>query len=53
MVKALHRVAEIIGSGLSRVAIDATVTPRRLAELARYGIGAAWRSSSATVRRGG
>jgi hypothetical protein len=40
MVKALHRVAEILGSGLSRVAIDETVTPRRLAELARYGIGA-------------
>ena len=37
MVKALHRVAEITGSGLSRVDIDATVTPRRLAELARYG----------------
>jgi len=40
MVKALNRVAEIIGSGLSRVEIDATVTPRRLAELARYGMGA-------------
>ncbi len=40
MLKALHRVAEIIGSGLSRVRIDATVTPQRLAELARYGIGA-------------
>jgi hypothetical protein len=40
MVKALHRVAEIIGSGLSRVQLDASVTPRRLAELARYGMGA-------------
>ena len=40
MVKALHRVAEIIGSGLSRVELDASVTPRRLAELARYGMGA-------------
>jgi hypothetical protein len=40
MVKALNRVAEIIGSGLSRVRLDATVTPRRLAELARYGMGA-------------
>lgn len=40
LVKALHRVAEIIGSGLSRVELDATVTPRRLAELARYGMGA-------------
>src|SRR5438309_1168868 len=40
MVKALNRVAEIIGSGLSRVEIDATVTPRRLTELARYGMGA-------------
>jgi TnpA family transposase len=40
MVKALHRVAGIIGSGLSRVKIDANVTPRRLAELARYGMGA-------------
>ena len=40
MVKALHRVAEIIGSGLSRVQLDAAVTPRRLAELARYGMGA-------------
>lgn len=40
MVKALNRVAEIIGSGLSRVELDATVTPRRLAELARYGMGA-------------
>jgi hypothetical protein len=39
MVKALNRVAEIIGSGLSRVELDATVTPRRLAELARYGMG--------------
>src|SRR5271166_4306767 len=34
MVKALNRVAEIIGSGLSRVQLDASVTPRRLAELA-------------------
>ena len=34
------RVAEIIGSGLSRVQLDASVTPRRLAELARYGMGA-------------
>ena len=40
MVKALHRVADIIGSGLSRVKTDANVTPRRLAELARYGMGA-------------
>ena len=40
MVKALNRVAEIIGSGLSRVQLDASVTPRRLAELARYGMGA-------------
>ena len=40
MVKALHRVAGIIGSGLSRVDIDASVTPRRLAELARWGTGA-------------
>lgn len=40
MVKALHRVREIIGSRLSRVVLDATVTPRRLAELARYGMGA-------------
>src|SRR5260370_30944716 len=40
MVKALNRVAEIIGSGLSRVRLDASVTPRRLAELARYGMGA-------------
>ena len=40
MVAALNRVAEIIGSGLSRVQLDASVTPRRLAELARYGIGA-------------
>ena len=40
MVKALNRVAETIGSGLSRVKLDATVTPRRLAELARYGMGA-------------
>jgi hypothetical protein len=40
MVKALHRVAEIIGSGLSRVELDASVTPRRLAELARYGMNA-------------
>jgi hypothetical protein len=39
MVKALHRVTEIIGSGLSRVAIDVSVTPRRLAELARHGMG--------------
>ena len=49
MVKALHRVAEITGSGLSRVDIDATVTPRRLAELARYGLGA----TSARLRRHG
>src|SRR5271165_2517139 len=40
MVKALHRVAEIIGSGLSRVELDASVTPRRLAELAWYGMSA-------------
>ena len=40
MVKALHRVAEIIGSGLSRVDIQAVVTPRRLGELARYEMGA-------------
>ena len=40
MVRALNRVAEIIGSGLSRVQLDASVTPRRLAELARYGMGA-------------
>ena len=39
MVKALNRVAEIIGSGLSQVQLDASVTPRRLAELARYGMG--------------
>jgi TnpA family transposase len=39
MVRALNRVAEIIGSGLSRVQLDASVTPRRLAELARYGMG--------------
>jgi hypothetical protein len=38
MVKALNRVAEIIGSGLSRVQLDASVTPLRLAELARYGM---------------
>ena len=38
--QALNRVAEIIGSGLSRVQLDASVTPRRLAELARYGMGA-------------
>jgi hypothetical protein len=31
--------AEIIGSGSSRVQLDAGVTPRRLAELARYGMG--------------
>ena len=40
MVKALHRVADIIGSDLSRVDIDASVTPRRQAELARWGMGA-------------
>src|SRR6266568_3918019 len=40
MVRALNRVAEIIGSGLSRVELGAGVTPRRLAELARYGMGA-------------
>jgi len=40
VVKALNRVAEIIGSGLSRVQLDASVTPRRLAELACYGMGA-------------
>lgn len=40
IVKALHRVTEIIGSGLSRVAIDVSVTPRRLAEPALYGMGA-------------
>lgn len=40
MIKALSRVAEIISSGLSRVELDVTVTPRRLAELARYGMGA-------------
>jgi hypothetical protein len=40
MVKALHRVGDIIGSGLSRVDIDAGVTPRRLAEPARWGMGA-------------
>lgn len=40
MIKALSRVAEIIASGLSRVKLDVTVTPRRLAELARYGMGA-------------
>jgi hypothetical protein len=39
MVRALNRVAEIIGSGLSRVQLDASVTPRRPAELARYGMG--------------
>lgn len=39
MVKALGRVAAIIASGLSRVEPDVTVTPRRLAELARYGMG--------------
>ena len=39
MVKALHRVAEILGSGLSRVQVDATVSPRRLRELASYGMG--------------
>ncbi|GAA5771421.1 DUF4158 domain-containing protein [Streptosporangium roseum] len=39
MVKALSRIAEIIGSGLSRVELDIAVTPRRLAELARYGMG--------------
>ncbi len=40
LVKALHRVAEIIGSGLSQMELEATVTPRRLAELAPYGMGA-------------
>src|SRR5467141_5306672 len=40
MARALNRVAEITGSGLSRVELDASVTPRRLAELARYGMGA-------------
>jgi TnpA family transposase len=40
LVKALNRVAEILSSGLSRVRLDATVSPRRLAELARYGLGA-------------
>ncbi|MEO3863255.1 Tn3 family transposase [Acrocarpospora sp. B8E8] len=49
MVKALSRVAEILGSGLSRVALDATVSPRRLAELARYGMNA----SCAQLRRHG
>jgi Domain of unknown function (DUF4158) len=39
MVRALNRVAEIIGSGLSRVQLNASVTPRRLDKLARYGMG--------------
>ncbi len=47
MVKALNRVAEILGSVLSRVELDAAVSPRRLAELARYGMGA----DSAQLRR--
>jgi hypothetical protein len=50
MVRALNRVAEIIGPGLSRVQLDASVTPRRLAELARYGMGKELRSQGYPVR---
>jgi hypothetical protein len=39
MAGALNRVAVTIGSGLSRVQLDASVTPRRLAELASHGMG--------------
>ena len=50
MVKALKRVADIRRSGLSRIRVDPTVSPRRLAELARYGIGA---NVAALKRHGG
>jgi Sodium/hydrogen exchanger family len=42
MVRALDRVAEIIGSALSRVQLDATVTRRRLTELPSTGRAPTW-----------
>lgn len=53
MVKALSRVAEIISSGLPWVQLAVTVTPRRLGELARYGMAPMWPSSSGTATAGG
>jgi hypothetical protein len=40
MLKALHRVEEISTSGLGRLAVGTAVPKRRIAELARYGLGA-------------
>jgi TnpA family transposase len=47
LVKSLDRVAEIGGLGLARLGAEALVPPRRLAELARYGMTA----SASLIRR--
>ncbi|MGH3200219.1 MAG: Tn3 family transposase, partial [Streptosporangiaceae bacterium] len=47
LVKSLDRVAEISGVGLARLGAEARVPPRRMAELARYGMTA----SASLIRR--
>ncbi|HUY49236.1 MAG TPA: Tn3 family transposase [Streptosporangiaceae bacterium] len=47
LVKSLDRVSEIGGLGLARLGAEALVPPRRLAELARYGMTA----SASLIRR--
>jgi hypothetical protein len=49
MIKALDRVAEITGTGLAAVDLDAVVPHRRVVELARYGMAA----KAAQLRRHG
>ena len=49
LVKYLDRAAEISGVGLGRLGAEARVPPRRMAELARYGMTA----SASLIRRHG
>ena len=49
LVKYLDRVAEISGVGLARLAAEARVPPRRMAELSRYGMTA----TASLIRRHG
>ena len=40
MIKALDQVAEVVGLGTAELGVEALVPPRRLAELAKYGMSA-------------
>lgn len=49
MIKALDQVAEVTGLGTAELGVEALVPPRRLAELARYGMSA----DASLIRRHG